>query len=146
MSIPNPLIAAVGKHAGISRLYLPGDPLRESPSRAQVDLIARGKFLALNYEWVFEGEPQAGLILIGLEHEGGPAGAGFVDSWHMGDKLMDCRGTETAKGLSVLGHYSVEGSPDWGWRITVERDPGLRVAMYNVMPEGGEELGFELVY
>lgn len=146
MSIPSPLSDAVGRYSGTSNVYLPGDPLRESPSRAQVDLVARGKLLTLNDEWNFEGEPQAGLILIGLEHEGGPAGASFVDSWHMGDKLMDCRSTATPKGINVLGHYSVEGSPDWGWRITVERDPDLRVAMYNVMPEGGEELGFKPVY
>ena len=62
----------------------------------------------------------------------------------MGDKLMELRGTSTQTGVSVLGHYSVEGSPEWGWRIAVDFEPGLRVMMYNVIPEEGEVLGFEL--
>ncbi len=142
MSIPSSFAATHGKWVGSSKLYLPDDPLRASPSQAEVAPVARGKFLTISYDWSFEGEPQSGVILLGLEGE--TASAIFIDSWHMGDKLMELRGTSTQTGVSVLGHYSVEGSPEWGWRIAVDFEPGLRVMMYNVIPEEGEVLGFEL--
>lgn len=142
MSIPSSFAATQGSWAGASKLYLPDDPLRASPSQAGVALVARGKFLTISYDWSFEGEPQSGVILLGLEGE--TASAIFIDSWHMGDKLMELRGTSTQTGVSVLGHYSVEGSPEWGWRIAVDFEPVLRVTMYNVIPDEGEVLGFEL--
>lgn len=146
MSITTAIANAEGRWVGEAKLYLPGDPVRTTPSRAEIRNIANGKFVTITYDWSFEGEPQSGLLLVGLESENGPAAGSFVDSWHMGDKLMACRGQATPTGLSVLGHYSVEGYPDWGWRTEVLLEPNLRVKMYNVSPEGEETLGFVLEY
>ena len=63
MSIPSILLAIQGHWSGVARLHLPGDPVRESASQAQLDPVAGGKFLALSYDWTFEREPQGGLLL-----------------------------------------------------------------------------------
>jgi hypothetical protein len=146
MSIPDNLKAAQGTWSGESRLHLHEEPIRTSPSQASVTLEAGGKFLAVSYDWVFEGARQEGLILLGLETETGPAAAVFIDSWHMGDKIMTCAGTPSGEIITVRGTYQVEGYPDWGWRIDVAFAATLRVVMYNVSPEGEEFLGFELIY
>jgi hypothetical protein len=148
MSVPETLASLVGEWAGTSRLWLPGEPTRESETTASVALTAQGKFVTIAYTWAFEGQPQDGLLLLGRETES--VHVAFVDSWHMGDVMMICRGRVHESGaVDVLGSYSVPDSPDWGWRIVIE--PGdniLRILMYNVPPEGmgEEELGVEAVY
>lgn len=144
MSIPDSLKAAKGNWSGEARLHLHEEPIRTSPSRASVALVADGKFASISYDWVYEGARQEGLLLLGLESADGPAAASFIDSWHMGDKLMACTGSAANGIVTVRGTYQVEGYPDWGWRIDVANDPALRVVMYNVSPEGEEYLGFEL--
>ena len=55
MSIPDDLKAAQGAWSGESRLQLRELTIRIPPSRASVTLVASGKFLAVRYDWVFEG-------------------------------------------------------------------------------------------
>lgn len=46
--------------------------------------------------------------------------------------------------VNVRGHYKVPDHPDWGWRTEIV--PGgnsLKIVMYNVSPEGNEELAVE---
>jgi hypothetical protein len=46
--------------------------------------------------------------------------------------------------VSVKGYYKVEGHPDWGWRTDIIlAGKSLRIVMYNVSPEGDEELAVE---
>ena len=148
MSTPELLHTLTGTWTGTSRLYLPGEPTRESPSNASVTLIAREKFCTIAYTWVFDGEPQEGLLMLGAESERSIVNALFVDSWHMGDKFMILEGKgDTTNAVVLHGSYAVEGGPDWGWKIVVE--PGnttLRILMYNVLPDGEEFLGVEATY
>ena len=55
LSIPNNPAAAQGTWSGESRLHLHEEPIRTSPSQTSVTLVASGKFLAVRYDWVFEG-------------------------------------------------------------------------------------------
>ena len=146
MTTPEHLRTAIGTWTGTSRLFLPGEPTRESPSTALVGLVARDKFATTAYTWTFEGEPQEGLLVVGGDEEA--AQAIFLDSWHMGDKIMVMRGQPGDGHATVVrGSYTVEGSLDWGWRVDIETDvDGLRVVMYNVTPEGEEALGFECTF
>ena len=50
--------------------------------------------------------------------------------------------------IDLRGSYRVPSSPDWGWRTVIE--PGesdtLRLIMYNVTPDGREELAVEATF
>ncbi|HEU4322121.1 MAG TPA: DUF1579 family protein [Roseiflexaceae bacterium] len=148
MSIPEALRAAAGSWTGEKHLYLPGDPTRTVPSTARVGTAAQGRFCTIAYSWSFEGQPQDGLLLIGQNGDPAVAAVTWIDSWHMGDQPMLCQGPAGESGpLTVRGTYTVEQSPDWGWRIDLEAGAdGLRIVMYNVSPEGQEYLGVEAFY
>jgi hypothetical protein len=140
--------ALIGTWTGTSRLFLPGEPTRESDTTASVAIVAQGKFCTINYAWSFDAEPQAGMLLLGYKPDQATVNAVFIDSWHMGDKLMLLQGAgETQDAIDVRGSYAVESGSDWGWRMVVE--PGAktwRMLMYNVTPEGEEFLGVEATY
>ncbi len=138
----------VGTWTGTSRLFLPDEPIRESPATAAVTLLAQGTFCTLAYTWVFDGAPQDGLMLWGYDAAHQTVDAVFVDSWHMGDTMLRLQGVGDARAsLVVHGTYAVPASPDWGWRIEVAaRDTTLRVAMYNVPPDGDALLGVDASY
>jgi hypothetical protein len=144
--MPADLHPLIGDWEGTSRLVLPGEPDRRSVTAATVQPVALGTFVSIAYSWEFDGAPQEGLLLLG--EEGGAITAVFVDSWHMDDALMLCRGPVAAGGaVDVRGAYAVEGGPDWGWRIVVEpAADALGIRMYNVTPAGEEFLGVEAAY
>jgi hypothetical protein len=147
----NPGIAAcVGKWRGTSRLYLPerSPSVRQSDSLLNVSLKAKGQFVAFDYTWDFEGKAQEGLIILGCDTRSNAAQAVWTDSWHSRNTLMISNGEASEDGsVSVMGYYKVEGHPDWGWRteITPSKD-NLRLVMYNVSPEGDEELAVKAEY
>jgi hypothetical protein len=138
----------VGTWTGTSRLLLPDEPPRESPSTASIAVIAQGKFCTLAYTWVFDGQPQDGLVVFGYDPDRRAMDAIFVDSWHMGDKLMRLQGQDAAQDtVDVRGSYAVDASPDWGWRLVIEPgDTAWCMLMYNVAPDGEEFLGVEATY
>ena len=146
MSVPASLQAAVGTWSGTNKLFLPGEPTRESESTLTVALAAQGKFCTIAYTWAFEGEPQDGLMVIGSNE--GQVVTAWIDSWHMGDQMMQCEGQVDANGAIVVrGSYKVEGHPDWGWRmVVVPTSDALRIEMYNVTPDGQEMLGVVAKY
>lgn len=146
MSAVESLRTLVGVWTGTSHLIMHGEPVRDSQSNLLIGLAARDKFTTITYTWGFDGEPQEGMLVIGQDQ--GLLHGVWIDSWHMGDKLMALRGQAEASGAIVLrGSYAVEGGPDWGWRTDLEpADGALRVAMYNVSPDGEEELGVEVLY
>jgi hypothetical protein len=150
MSIPEYFSRLAGTWRGENKLYMmPGDPVRVSASRATVATAAQGKFLTLAYTWDFEGQPQDGLLVLGFEATDGPVTAAWVDSFHYGDKILVCTGAATPDGgATVRGSYPAPPGPDWGWRITlpVTADGVLRVVMYNIEPDGPEQLAVEADY
>ena len=111
--------------------------------------ILDGRFVRMDYTWEYQGKPQAGSFLIGYEMEVEKVTAHWIDTWHMGDKVMACQGTVSNNGqISVLGSYAAPPGPDWGWRtiITPGEDQSLRLIMFNISPDGQEDLAVEADY
>jgi hypothetical protein len=50
--------------------------------------------------------------------------------------------------IDLRGSYEAPPSPDWGWRFVINApsDIELKLVMYNVSPEGEEELAVEANY
>lgn len=136
-----------GHWHGTNNLYLSWlpDPLRQSPSELTVSFKANGQFVVFDYTWAYEGKPQEGFLILGGDEKSDAVQAVWSDSWHSKDVLMLCDGKKAEDGSILLkGYYKVEGHPDWGWRTDII--PGgesLRIVMYNVSPEGEEELAVE---
>ena len=138
---------ALGDWAGTTRLIMPGENDRMSPATASVGQIAKGNFCVIDYTWVFEGEAQEGRLTLGFVPDDQAVEAVFLDSWHMGHKLMmPMRGQVSGNVTNVAGSYQVPGSPDWGWRIEIEPGDGSgwKLMMYNVSPDGESYPGFEI--
>ncbi len=139
-----------GEWTGDNRLWLsPGEPARLSETTAWIASTAQGRFVTIRYTWADQGRPQDGLMVIGVQAPGGAVDAFWVDSWHMGDKFMACRGSVGQDGVvSVQGTYAAPPGPDWGWRIAVipEARSAFRIKMYNLSPDGEEMLAVEAAY
>ena len=150
MSAIADLLSLAGKWTGTYRLIVePTEPARVSPSTASVAPIAEARFVRLDYDWEEKGRRQDGSLLVGYEKERGVVTAVWVDSWHMSNKVMICEGTAEAGGtVEVQGSYAAPPGPDWSWRTVVGPGPDgtLRMIMYNVSPDGREDLAVEAVY
>jgi hypothetical protein len=149
MSGLDSLIRVAGTWKGTYRLWLPSQEVQRSSSTAAVTPLLGERFARIEYTWSYHGEPQAGSLLFGFETRRRRLSAIWIDSWHMGDKLMVCQGAVKRNGaLSASGFYSVPSAPDWGWRTVIEAGGGrsFRMIMYNVAPEGREELAVEAAY
>ncbi len=143
MSIPSTWAALTGRWRGEYRLWLtPTEPVRISDTEADPILAARGKILEFRYVWADGGEPQAGALWIEIDEGSGAAAAAWIDSWHMSDRLMICRGAHQAGGaIRVSGRYAAPPGPDWGWRTTLRPEgETLRLQMDNLSPSGEEAL------
>ena len=150
MSIPETFKKFIGNWSGANRLWLSQrEAVRESEAKARVALAARGKFVTIQYSWADDGHPQEGLLLIGVEEHPNLVHAVWVDSWHMGDKLMLCDGQVNDSGIiSVTGSYAAPSGPDWGWRIEIEAgaEDKFELIMYNISPDGQEMLAVQASY
>jgi hypothetical protein len=107
-----------------------------------------GRFVRIDYDWAYRGTPQQGSLLIGYEADADAVTAHWVDTWHMGDKVMACRGSAEADGgLSVRGSYAAPPGPAWGWRIVLVPDgQRLRLVMFNITPLDQEALAVAANY
>jgi hypothetical protein len=148
MSVHENLTACAGSWKGTNRLQDPNtNAPDESPSTATVTSILGDTFVRLDYTWAHQGQPQEGSLLIG--GEGTSVTAYWIDTWHMGHKVMACQGVAESDGrISVRGSYAAPPGPDWGWRINLIPNRGqmLGVIMFNISPEGREELAVEAAY
>ncbi|MBK9156181.1 MAG: DUF1579 family protein [Chloracidobacterium sp.] len=147
MSIQSEFEGHAGRWHGTNILYLSGPegPKKLSPSDLTVSFKANGQFVAFDYTWEYEGELQEGFLVLGSDERSDAVQAVWTDSWHNRNVLMLCDGKKAPEGtFSVKGFYKVEGHPDWGWRTEIIPGDGtLRIGMYNVSPEGEEELAVE---
>ena len=141
----------IGRWRGKNSLYLSW--MEDSPfvseSNALVAFSAQGKFLKIEYDWIYEGKMQDGLILLGNDKDSDLIKAFWIDSWHMNDKLMISEGSKSASDtISLKGFYQVPEHPDWGWRTMIEAEnaDSFKITMYNVSPEGAEDLAVTAVY
>ncbi len=147
MSINQRLGGLVGDWKGTNVLHVPWmpEPLKKSDSKAVVRSKMNGQFVYIEYTWSFDGEPQEGMLILGADPKSDAVQAVWTDSWHSKDVLMLCNGGFTSDGgISVMGSYSVPDHPDWGWRTEIIQGPDrFRYVMYNVTPEGAEEIAVE---
>lgn len=147
MYVPAELANLTGEWRGNGSLWFtPDAPAAEFEAGAQVSLAARDNVLCIAYRWSFEGEPQEGLLTLGINADDAAAHASWVDSWHMPAEFMVSHGSYANGGLSVRGSYAAPTGPDWGWRTAIE-DAGpdaWRLVMYNIPPDQKELLAFDL--
>nr|WP_303652697.1 DUF1579 family protein [Paludisphaera mucosa] len=143
------LAGDAGEWSGTNTLQDPntGKP-EESPSTAGLTPVLGGRFVRLDYTWAYQGKPQEGSLLIGFDPESAEASGRWVDTWHMGRKVLDCHGTASADGAVVLrGSFAAPPGPDWGWRIEVASGgDGLRIKHVVIDPDGKEDPAAEGVY
>jgi uncharacterized protein DUF1579 len=146
MSALNGLLTCAGIWRGTNRLQ---DPHTNTPedsfSTAIVTPILGGRFVRIDYTWVFYGDPQAGSLLLGYERKRDVVTAYWIDTWHLNDKVMVCTGAAVDGQLIVLGSYAPLSGPDWGWRIAIAQQEGknLSITMFNVEPNGCESFAVE---
>jgi hypothetical protein len=130
---------------------LRGDPsfAGDSPSSAVITPTVGGRFARIDYAWSDRGKPQEGALVVGFEPGPGRVSVMWLDTWHNSNRMMICSGTATPDGgIDVVGTYPTgEGSPDWGWRtrLDVAADTWT-MTMFNVSPEGQEDLAVRAVY
>ena len=142
MSALEKLAECAGGWTGTNRLSDPSMNVSDdSPSTAELTPLLDGKFIRLDYTWAYEGAAQEGSLLIGYESAPAIVTAHWVDTWHMGEAVMSCKGTAEDDGsVVVLGSYAAPPGPDWGWRIVLQPVDGttLRLVMYNISPPMGK--------
>ena len=136
--------ALIGEWRGTKQLYLEPPPTRavSSSSRLFVKPVAGGSFLQFDYDWTYEGEEQAGLLLFGCDEENA-ASAAWVDSFHMSTKIMSCAGRAADGSAELSGSYAAPPGPDWGWRITIR---SVSPNELTISPEGQEDLAVQIDY
>jgi len=150
MGIGQKLSYLVGNWKGTNRLFVPWMPekIKESESTATIVSKMNGQFLSVEYAWSFNDELQEGLLILGCDPKCDDVQAVWTDSWHSKDVLMLCNGKVASDGsISVFGKYAVEDHPDWGWRTEIV--PGehqFKYVMYNVTPEGAEDIAVETTF
>ena len=141
---------AVGNWAGDNILRLSWMEPQEyhSPSELSVAQTVGGKYLAFAYTWSHENMPQEGLLLIGYDAKNKVANAAWVDSWHVSEKPLALSGAVDGEGkIDLRGTYQVPNHPEWGWRIVISTsEEALEIIMYNVSPEGAEDLAVRADY
>lgn len=139
-----------GTWTGESILYLSWLPSPEfhSPSELTAASVVRDKFLTFSYTWEHENTAHEGLLLVGYDSEQEIFNGAWVDSWHSNVKPLILSGKVDERGaIDLRGNYEVPNHPDWGWRIVAGTSEGnLRIKMYNITPEGEEDLAVQSDY
>jgi Protein of unknown function (DUF1579) len=114
MSILQRLAACAGAWRGTNTLHDPtaGKP-EESPSDLTVTPVLGGTFIRLDYTGAYQGQAQEGSLLLGFDAKAGEVSGKWIDTWHMGRKVMACLGSLPLGGtLSVQGSYAAPSGPD----------------------------------
>jgi hypothetical protein len=150
MGVRPELAQLAGRWKGSYRLHtnwLPEEAY-DSATAAKIELRVKDQFLAIDYEWEYDGKKQEGVLIAGCDKASDAVQAVWTDSWHMSHKFLVCDGTiDEAGKVNVKGYYSVPENPDWGWRTEIR--PGkdsFEIIMYNVSPEGDETIAVEATY
>ena len=106
-----------------------------------------GKFLALDYTWEHENAAHEGLLLVGFDVKQEVINAMWADSWHSSVKPLPLAGKINDSDIEMYGSYEVPNHPDWGWKILISlKNDALQLIMYNVTPEGEEDLAVQADY
>jgi hypothetical protein len=146
--IHHQLTECAGEWTGTNILLDPMNGVaEESIAAAAITQVVGGRFLRFDYSWTYHEQPQEGSLLIGCNANTGAVNVCWTDTWHMGHSMMNLTGADAgAETLDARGTYEVgDGSPDWGWRIMIERvgQNELLLVMNNIDPEGNEYLAVQ---
>jgi len=133
-----------GNWRGSGTLFTPWRTPAETEydSTAFISIAARN-FLKLEYTWEADGKPQDGLMLVSENNKAGSISILWIDSWHQSETFLISKGSRTTAGdISVLGSYPAPTGPDWGWKTILRPlgDEALEILMYNIPPDGNEEI------
>jgi hypothetical protein len=146
--IHHQLTECAGEWSGTNILLDPMNGIaEESAAEATITEVIGARFLRIDYRWAYHEQPQEGSLLIGSNAKTGLVNISWADTWHMGHSIMNLTGEDAgAETLDARGTYEVgDGSPDWGWRIMIERvgPDDLLLVMNNIDPEGNEYLAVQ---
>lgn len=141
----------IGEWTGDNLLRLSWLTPSDFPSRSRLTVAStvKGKFLNLSYTWSHDNAPQEGQMTLGYDEAQSAATAAWCDSWHMSSKIMYFQGVINDAGeIDVKGSYAAPPGPDWGWRIVIASSDGedLKLTMYNITPDGVEDLAVSAEY
>ena len=140
----------IGLWAGdnVLRLSWMNPPEFHSASKLTAAQTVSDKFLIFNYNWSHENTMHEGLLLVGYDAKKKVVNASWIDSWHSSAKPLALSGTIDEQGaVDLYGTYEVPNHPDWGWRIVIGAPENtLQITMYNVSPEGAEDLAVQANY
>ena len=150
MNALNSLLQCTGQWQGENRLYLStDDPGEVSTSTVSFTGLLANTFVRIDQTWAYQGSPQAGSFLIGFEPKFSRVSAHWVDTFHTGRKVIAFTGAPREdQMIEVLGAYAAPPGPGWGWRIQIGLKPAgqLEIRMFNITPEGKEELAVLATY
>jgi Protein of unknown function (DUF1579) len=145
------LARLVGSWEGLAKTYLdPSKPPVEARWEGRIESVLGGRFVRFGYRSELQGSPLAGELLVAFESGEKLWRTSWVDSFHTGTAILVSTGEGGAGAvpISLTGSYfAAPGHPHWGWRTELDdREPErLHLRMYNVSPEGQEDLGVDLV-
>lgn len=137
-----------GEWRGIARTWLdPAQPPTEATLEGRIAPLLGGRFVRFTYRSSLNGAPLAGELLIAFETSEKVWRTSWIDSFHTGSAILVSTSEPEAKDLNVRGTYfAAPEQPRWGWRTELldPTDADLSLRMYNVSPEGKEDLGVEV--
>lgn len=145
------LARLAGSWSGVAKTYLdPTQPPLEARWEGRVASVLGGRFVRFDYRSEVQGTPSAGELLIAFESGERLWRTTWIDSFHTGSAILVSTGEggEGAAPVNVRGSYfAAPGHPHWGWRTELhDSDPAqLVIRMFNVSPQGQEDLGVDIV-
>lgn len=136
-----------GEWKGTAQTYLePGKPL-EAPWSGRIDALFGGRFVRFAYQSSLQDKPLEGELTIAFESAERVWRTSWMDTFHTGTGILVSEGPRSNGAVDLRGRYfAAEGHPHWGWRTQlVDEEPGaLLIRMFNISPEGQEDLGVEV--
>jgi len=127
--------------------FSPAEPFLVCETTAGIKKGVRGTCAKIAYDWTYEDKPQEGLIVCAFNQNRELVRAAWFDSFHMANDFMACEGSSGDGKVSFKGSYGASVGPDWEWRTIIEgTDEGFRMSMFNIHPDGTEELAVRADY
>ncbi len=137
------LAALAGKWSGTAKTWLDADaPPDAAPMTATATVVLEGRFVRIDYKSKVMGKPHQGSLLWGFDPSEKKPVASWIDSFHYGANILDCRGDREPTGgaYSVRGSYGDGQGGVWGWRTELRATPSkLTIRAFNIPPGEAEQ-------